>query len=225
MADINPQVERTTRPLNSPRMAALAGILFALLFTASTILIRLSVPEGLTANTDWLINQARFLGTALNLLPFAGIAYLWFIGVIRDHIGAAEDRLFSTVFLGSSLLFLAMVFVSAAIAGGMIASATVIEDQDVLQGVAVYSRAVMLQVTNVYALRMAAIIMTSLASIWLRTGRMPRWMGFATLILAITLLVVTSYSLWVTLIFPVWVFFISVFILVKRYREPDWGIA
>lgn len=33
----------------------------------------------------------------------AGIAFLWFIGVIRDRSGAHEDRFFATVFLGSGL--------------------------------------------------------------------------------------------------------------------------
>ena len=225
MTDASSRVERTMRPLNSPRMAAFAGILFAILFTISTILIHLSLPEDLVINLDWIVNQVRFLRIALTLFPFAGIAYLWFIGVIRDHIGTAEDRLFSTVFLGSSLLFLAMVFTSGALAGGLIASVTVIKDQEVLQGVAVYSRAVMLQITNVYTLRMAAVTMTSLASIWLRTGKMPRWLGIASLILAAILLLVTNYGLWITLIFPIWVFVISVFILVRRLREPVWGDA
>jgi hypothetical protein len=43
-------------------------------------------------------------------VPFAGIAFLWFIGVVRERLGEIEDRLFSTVFLRSGLLFLAMLF-------------------------------------------------------------------------------------------------------------------
>jgi len=42
---------------------------------------------------------------SLSLVPFAGIAFLWFIGVVREQLGAVEDRLFSTVFMGSGLLF------------------------------------------------------------------------------------------------------------------------
>ena len=57
---------------------------------------------------------------ALNLLPFAGIAFLWFIGVVRDRIGQGEDRFFATVFLGSGLLFIAMLFVTGAVAGGLV---------------------------------------------------------------------------------------------------------
>jgi hypothetical protein len=53
-------------------------------------------------------------------VPFAGIAFLWFIGVLRDRLGEREDRFFATVFLGSGLLFPAMLFASATVAGGII---------------------------------------------------------------------------------------------------------
>jgi hypothetical protein len=42
---------------------------------------------------------------ALYLVPFAGIAFLWFIGVLRDRLGELEDRFFATVFFGSGLLY------------------------------------------------------------------------------------------------------------------------
>ena len=50
---------------------------------------------------------------ALNIIPFAGIAFLWFMGVLRDRFGQQEDRFFATVFLGSGLLFLAMLFAAS----------------------------------------------------------------------------------------------------------------
>jgi hypothetical protein len=37
---------------------------------------------------------------AIQLASFAGIALLWFIGVLRDQIGALEDHFLATVFLG-----------------------------------------------------------------------------------------------------------------------------
>ena len=55
------------------------------------------------------------------MVPFAGIAFLWFIGVVRDRIGEREDKFFATVFLGSGLLFVAMLFAAAAVLGGLIA--------------------------------------------------------------------------------------------------------
>ena len=97
----------------------MAGILFGALDGASLILIRLSIPaEAESDNAAWLRHEIGTVTLALNLVPYAGIAFLWFIGVIRDRLGAQEDRFFATVFLGSGLMFLALTFVGAALAGG-----------------------------------------------------------------------------------------------------------
>jgi hypothetical protein len=65
-----------------------AGILFALLYGASLVPIRLSVPADLAAESGWLAANSGRDAPALNLTPFAGIAFLWFIGVIRDRKGS-----------------------------------------------------------------------------------------------------------------------------------------
>jgi hypothetical protein len=89
------------------------------------VLLRLSVPAHLGDPGTWLTDAGRRTAVVigLNLIPFAGIAFLWFIGVIRDRIGGREDRFFATVFLGSGLLFVGMLFVAAAVAGGLFAAA------------------------------------------------------------------------------------------------------
>ena len=138
-------------------------------------------------------------------MPFAGIAFLWFMGVVRDRFKDAEDQLFSSVFIGSGLLFLAMIFVSCAIAGGIVASVPMIADDESRNELSSFGRAVMLQITNIYALRMAGVLLISLATMWLRTGVMPRWLAVVTYLVAAALLVVTTLSLWVTLVFPAWV--------------------
>jgi hypothetical protein len=210
------------RPLDSPRAAALAGVLFAVLFTASLVLLRSSLPETLTAGLTWLnAGSTTRINIALGIVPFAGIAFLWFMGVVRDLFKDSEDQLFSSVFIGSGLLFLAMVFVSAAIAGGIIASAQFIADAGDRTEIANFGRAVMLQVSNVYALRMAGVFLISLGTMWLRTGVMPRWLAFVTYAVALVLLFVTTLSLWVTLIFPAWVFGVSILILVRNFRRKS----
>ena len=111
------------RPLlTTPRAAAVAGIVFALLLTLALVLIRLSTPEDTVRSSSWLRDPGTrsAVWLAVNIVPFAGIAFLWFIGVIRDRIGAHEDRFFATVLLGSGLLFVAMLFVACADAGGLI---------------------------------------------------------------------------------------------------------
>jgi hypothetical protein len=210
------------RPLTSPRAAALAGVLFAVLFAGALALIRSAMPETLSLSSDWLnVGAKTRINIGLGLVPFAGIAFLWFMGVVRDRFKEAEDQLFSSVFIGSGLLFLAMIFVSCAIAGGIIASASLITDDQARSEVITFGRSVMLQVSNVYALRMAGVLLISLGTMWLRTGVMPRWLSFVTYAVAAVLLVVTTLSLWATLIFPVWVFGVSVLILVQNYRRRE----
>ncbi len=79
-----------------------------------------------------------------------------------------------------------------------------------------FGREIMLQINHVYALRMAAVFMISLGTIWLRTGLMPRWLVVTTYLLALALLVIVDFSLWTTLAFPAWVLLVSVYILVPR---------
>lgn len=71
--------------LTTPRAAAVAGILFSLLMIASLTLVRISVPARPEVAGAWLENNSGMVEIALNLLPFAGIAFLWFIGVVRDR--------------------------------------------------------------------------------------------------------------------------------------------
>ena len=210
----------TRRKLKTPRAAAIAGILFALLFGTGLVLIRISIPTDPTAENAWLDANSRTVSLALNLIPYAGIAFLWFIGVIRDRLEDLEDRLFATVFLGSGLLFLALTFAGAALAGGLLNSYTLTAIDLVESGVFAYSRAVMYQTINVYAIRMAGVFMISLGTIWLRTGLMHRGWAFVTYALALVLLVSIGYSLWVTLIFPGWVLAVSVYFLILNFREP-----
>jgi len=209
----------TRRKLKTPRAAAIAGIFFALLFGTGLVLIRISIPGDPTAENAWLDTNSRTVSLALNLIPYAGIAFLWFIGVIRDRLEDLEDRLFSTVFLGSGLLFLALTFTGAALAGGLLNSYVLAPSALVESGVFAYSRAVMYQTVNVYAIRMAGVFMISLGTIWLRTGLMQRVWAFVTYALALVLLVSIGYSLWVTLIFPSWVLAVSIYFLILNFRE------
>src|SRR5262249_57285788 len=112
--------ERLVRArLKTPRAAAIAGIVFSVLFIAAFSMLRISVPSDPTEPGEWLKTSSKLVGLALNLLPFAGIAFLWFVGALRDRLVPLEDRFFATAFLGRSLLFLAMLFIVAAVAGAI----------------------------------------------------------------------------------------------------------
>jgi hypothetical protein len=211
--------------LTTPRAAAVAGIAFAVLFTSSIVLIGLSMPPADQERGAWLgqgAGQGRIV-LALTLMPFSGIAFLWFVGVVRDRLGTFEDQLFSTVFFGSGLLFLAMTFAAAAVAGGTIASYSLGAGQYVGNGLYLFGRAIMSQIFNTYALRMAGVFMISLGTLWLRTGVMPRWLSVASYLAALVLLLSLSLSVWMILIFPGWVFGISLYILVHNLRSQTHG--
>jgi hypothetical protein len=214
-----PLLDKTRRKMESPRAAAIAGILFALLYGSSLILIRLSIPTDLTVESSaWLDANLETISLALNMIPYAGIAFLWFIGVIRDQLGDFEDRLFATVFLGSGLLFLALTFTTAALAGGLLSSYAVDKSNILMYGIYTFSRAVMFQILNIYTIRMEGVFMISLGTIWLRTGLMHRGWAFLSYALALILLLSISLSAWVTVIFPLWVLTISITILIKNLR-------
>jgi hypothetical protein len=201
--------------LKTPRAAALAGVIFALLFGTVLVLIRLRMPEGVKDSTAWLSNNHTGIATAAVLMPFAGISFLWFIGVVRDGFGEYEDRFFASVFLGSGLLFLAMMFVATAVAAGLVATNTGVIDPAAHTEVIDFGKMVVLSTTKTYALRMAAVFMISAATIWLRTGLMPKWLVVLTYLVAVAILVASDLSMWVTMAFPVWVLVVSGLFLVR----------
>ena len=205
--------------IRTPRAAAVAGIAFAVLLTTAFVLIRLAVPNDRADAGSWLSEDGkrRAVVLGLNLLPFAGIAFLWFIGVVRDRIGASEDRLFATVFLGSGLLFIAMLFATGAVAGGLVVATNDQPSEEVWA----FGRRTIYTLFSIYGMRMAAVFTISTTSIATRLGLTPRWLtvvGFAT---GAVLLLTAGSAPWVELLFPTWVFLLSVHILFVSFRPGD----
>jgi hypothetical protein len=211
------QALRAGSPLRTPRAAALAGIIFSLLILAAFVLLRVSVPANSDVPGAWLTDSRRraAVAIALNLIPFAGIAFLWFIGVLRDRIGEREDRFFATVFLGSGLLFVAMTFAGAAIAGGLLAE---MPSSPPSASTLALGRDVTSILLNVYAMRMAAVFTLTTVTIARRTQIVSRWLTVAGLVCALVLLVGIGISPWVELLFPAWILALSIDILVAGLR-------
>ena len=223
-----------TRPLTranlrTPKAAAIAGMVFSLLLIAVFWLLRTSISADPQEPGAWLQSNSDSVALALNLMPFAGIAFLWFIGVLRDRLGPMEDQFFATVFFGSGLLFLAMLFAAAAIVGAiLVAFATQPED---LIGSATFhfARAAAYNLVNVYMIKMASVFMITTSVVAIYTGIAPRWLAFVGLGLALLLLFGSFYISWSFLVFPLWVFLLSASILRDSVRrqsdspEPEKG--
>jgi hypothetical protein len=207
--------------IRTPRAAALAGIAFSALYAVGLVLIRTVVPADPNDAGQWLTDSGR-RGTvlfALGLVPFAGIAFLWFVGVLRDRIGEAEDKYFGTVFLGSGLLFVAMLFVAAAVAAGMVTAAGDASGKLLASGAWEFGRQTAYELLVVYAMRMAAVCTLVISTILRRTRLAPRWLVASGYAIAIVLLLTVGSVPWVELLFPAWVLGLSTHVLVVSFRS------
>ena len=213
----------TRAGFKTPRAAAIAGIVFSILFIISLVLIRISVPSNLQEAGTWLSGSWKTVRLALHLLPFSGIAFLWFIGVLRDRIGAYEDRFFATVFLGSGLLFLAMLFASAAMAGAIMMVYGMTPGKLMESGTYTFGRTVAYHIINVYAVKMAGVFMISTCTLSIRTRIFPRWMAFLGYALALLLILSIGYLQWALLVLPLWVLLVSCYILYENLTKSRSG--
>jgi MFS family permease len=208
--------------LRTPRAAAAAGIVFSILLVIIFWVFRSAVPADPLDPGTWLADSSRSVTLALNLIPFAGIAFLWFIGVLRDRLGQREDRFFATVFLGSGLLFLAALFSAATIVGALLLIAPSIEMTGTNTAPTYrFGRAAAYILFNVYAIKMAGVFMISTSTVVIYTGIAPRWMAGIGYALAALVLLGSFYLNWSIMVLPVWVLLISVHILIDNLHGRD----
>ena len=207
------------REVRSPRSAAIAGILYALLTAASMILLyNAAMASPADMSTEWLEHWSSVGTVVLTLIPFAGIAFLWFTGVMRDLLGDLEDKFFATVFLGSGIILVVMMFIWAATFGALFGTYAVAAELLVDIDVFIFGSAFMNQILGNYHLRMAAVYMLSIGSLWTRTNVVPRWLTIVTYVVGLGFLLFAGILRWARFLFPAWVLLVSVYILVLNYR-------
>jgi hypothetical protein len=228
-SDPAPDSSPVDRGLETPRAAGVAGLAFSVLFVASIVLLRSHPSSGSTAAEiqDFYLGDhaSRVALVGVYLAPFSGIAFLWFIAAIRNLIGDREDRFFATVFLGSGLLFVAMLFIAAG-AGGSLLAAVKFENAPVPSPETVVAiRSLAFGFLFIYAMKMAAVFMIVASTIGVRLGVFPRWLVVTGYLAALALILNVSYTETLILAFPAWVAAVSVVILRSsqtrtRAREP-----
>jgi hypothetical protein len=205
--------------LKTPRSAAIAGVIFSVLLLTIFWLLRTAIPADPLESGAWLGTNTAGVGLAMQLVPVCGIAFLWFIGVLRDRLGGAEDRFFATIFLGSGLLFLSALFVAASAIGAIIivfgAEPNAAQDSAAFR----LARAVAYTMANVYAIKTAAVFMISVSTIAIQTGLTPRWIAFLGFALALIVLFGSNYLSWSFVVMPLWVLLTSCYILIDNFRH------
>ncbi len=202
-----------------PRAVAISGIVFAVLYMVSLVLIRIAVPADPTEPGLWLADPSfrSWVRVALDLVPFTGIAFLWFMAVLRNRIGVLEDRFFATVFLGSGLLFVAMLFAAVSGARGLLDTfAAGLPDQNQTYRL---GRGMAYTFMNTFGTRMAAVFMFVTSTIGLRTAVLAHWVSFVGFALGVVLLLIVTEFAWIALVFPLWVLLLSTYILFSDYQQ------
>lgn len=218
---MNQKANLVPSDLKTPRAAAIAGIVFSVLMISGLLLIRLSVRDNPLQAGTWLRTSSGTVARSLYLAPFAGIAFLWFIGVLRDRLGELEDRFVSSVFFGSGLLFLAMLFTSAAVIGGIIIAYRARPAELFDSATYTIARDIAYEIMNLYAVKMAAVFMMSTCTLAIRTGFIARWIAFLGYAFALFLLLSGRYVTWIIMVFPLWVLLVSIHILVDNLHRPS----
>lgn len=206
----------TRAKLRAPRVAAAAGILFSVLLLAVFWLMRRSVPPDPLEPGAWLQGGTGNVALALNLVPFAGVAFLWFVGFLRDRLGTREDQFFATIFFGSAVLMLAMLFAAAAVIGAVILAFHAAPGVLINSATFHFGRGLAYGMVNIYLVKTASVFMMTTSTIALYTGLTPRWLAYGGYAVAAVLLIGSYYIDWSLVVFPFWVLLVSVNIWLKR---------
>jgi hypothetical protein len=213
-----PRRSLTRSALRTPRAAAIAGIIFSLLLISSLWLLRLSIPRDPVEISMWMEKDAGRVTFALNLVPIAGVAFMWFLGVLRDRLGAKEDKFFAT-FLGSGLMFLGMLFVAASAIGALVLSFNELPNAPFEVSTMTFARKFAYDIMHIYAFKMAAVFMITTSTLSIYTRFTPRWIAILGYTSAAVILIFSGYLDWLLFVFPCWVLVVSIYILSENLRQ------
>jgi hypothetical protein len=203
------------------------GLAFAVLFIVA-YWIGTSVPGA--RSTDEQIREfytstgkRRLTLVALYIMPFAGIAFLWFIVALRMWISGSARRvdvLFSNIQLVSGILFIALFFASASAFAAMAASveyAGADVDPVVARQFPLYGSTILF----IFAMRMAAMFIFTTSTIGRNAGILPAWYTWAGYVVGIFLLLSATFSRALVLVFPLWVLILCLLLITRARQIPD----
>jgi hypothetical protein len=117
--------------------------------------------------------------------------------------------------------FVGMTFVSAASIGGLItaysAPPTALRDAATFT----FARAFTFDIVNIYAIKMAGVVMITASTLALRTHITARWIALLGYGTAMFLLLGSGYFAWALFVFPAWALLMSSYILLDNLRGPS----
>ena len=211
---------RTGHWIRSIEAAAIAGVAYAILGVVGLVLLSRFPDLNQTDEqiSAWFEDPANRTGlvVGLNLMAISSIAFLWFVAVIRRRLGDLEDRFFGTVFFGSSIAFVAVWLASGAALATPAVAVTVYDGASVSHASASSAAGLGAAFLLVIAPRIQAVFVITTSTLILRSRILPRWLAIAGCLIALAMFIVPLIVEPVGLGFPIWVFVVSVVILLYR---------
>jgi hypothetical protein len=212
------------------RMSGLSGLAFAALFVVALIFVQRA--PGLGASDDAYADFYRaghgsdLVTAGMYLVPFAGIAFLWFMAATRTLVLALPNTSSPIQrFLqhASGVLFVALLFAGTALVGA-VALLTVFSDNpvpapDVARGMTGAGYGMVF----VFGVRAAGMFLLTTTTLARSCGLMHNWVAWISYLAGAFLLVSTTFHPAILLVFPAWVVLVSVLALLRAgtFKEPD----
>lgn len=224
----SPSEEAKKRRRAAARTGWLA-IVHALLILAAYVLLN-PAPNPSSDNTAFMeyygssSSHTAIVVAGFYLLPFAGIAFMWFIIALRIWIRRTSeglrDEFYSTGQLVSGVVYLTLLLVAAASIAVLALDAGPADaglDPQLARQFTELSWAL----AAVFAMRMAAVFVVTTAVLGRRHGFLPKWFSVASYVIGAILLVGTSVSQLVVLVMPVWMLILGGLLLVRSRSAPE----
>jgi hypothetical protein len=221
------QPEERGRSLRrSATLTAAVGAVHAILFVVAFVLLA-GVPGPEASDEEILAYYSSPSASVpsmvgLYIMPFAAIAFMWFIVALRMWEAFSvrrENLLFSNLQLVSGILYVAMLSVGAAAQGVLAASAVYASgpiDPVVARQFPLYGSTVII----VFAIRMAAIFVFTTSNIGRSAGVLPRWFAYIGFAVGVFMLLSATLNPVLVLVFPTWLLALSAILLIKARSIP-----
>lgn len=205
-------------------MTACLGLAHAILFLLSHWLAS-SAPGAQATDAEianfYASDDRRRLNLAgLYIMPFAGVAFIWFIVCVRMWVGfhrPREDALYSNVQLVCGILYVGLFFAAGAAGSAVGASVEFVDapvDPSVARQFPQFGNALLF----VFAMRMAAMFVITASTILRRANAAPTWFVYSGFATGLFLFLSASFNRALILVFPIWLLLFCV-LLFFRSRQ------
>jgi hypothetical protein len=158
----------------------------------------------------------------LYILPFAGIAFIWFMVLLRMWITGTmrrENVLLSNIQFVAGILYLALFF-GAAASNSVVAASVEFSGGDIDPEVAVLFPEYASTLLFVFGIKMAAMFVITTTSIGRGAKILPAWFVWLGYVVGAAMLLSASFHPSFSLVFPVWILALSAFLLHRARSIP-----